>query len=434
MKTYKLTREFPTLTFSNLGGGQLDLFCRKIFFQKLTNLKQGRLEIVESFANNTKTYQFGEESLNDQLTTKIIILNPRAYSRIALGGSIGAGESFRDKDWDTADLKSLTRLIQLFVRNRETLQSMESGIGAIASPIQKFLHRLRDNSVSGSKKNIHAHYDIGNNFFELFLDQTWMYSSAIFKNENSTLEEGSIEKIDRICRKLKLTPQDHVMEIGTGWGGFAVHAAKNYGCRVTTTTISEEQHAYAQKRIKEAGLEDKITLLFQDYRLLEGQFDKLVSIEMIEAVGLNHLDTYFEKCSSLLKPNGVMLLQAITIQDQFYEQAKKSVDFIQTHIFPGSGIPSVGSIASSISRKTDLRIGHLEDFGTHYARTLRFWSENLQKNYTKMIELGYPEELYRLWQFYLSYCEGGFIERSIGCAQIQLLKGEAKAHSLFDIQ
>jgi cyclopropane-fatty-acyl-phospholipid synthase len=434
MKTYKLTREFPTMTFSSLGGNQLDFFCRKIFFQKLNNLKQGKLEIVENFSNTNKSFMFGEDSETDEISTKIIILNPRAYSRIALGGSIGAGESYRDKDWDTTDLKSLTRLIQLFVRNRETLQSMESGIGSIAAPIQKFLHRLRDNSVTGSKKNIHAHYDIGNNFFELFLDHTWMYSSAIFKNDSSTLEEGSIEKIDRICRKLKLGPNDHVMEIGTGWGGFAVHAAKNYGCHVTTTTISEEQYAFAQNRIKAAGLENKITLLFQDYRLLTGKFDKLVSIEMIEAVGLNHLDTYFEKCSSLLKPNGVMLLQAITIQDQFYEQAKKSVDFIQTHIFPGSGIPSVGSIASSISRKTDLRIGHLEDFGTHYARTLRFWSENLQRNYTQMIERGYPEELYRLWQFYLSYCEGGFIERSIGCAQIQLLKGEAKEISIFDIQ
>ncbi|MFZ4712145.1 MAG: class I SAM-dependent methyltransferase [Bacteriovoracaceae bacterium] len=438
MKTYKLTREFPTISVSHIGGYHLDAFCRKVFFEKLALLKVGKIDITEvfneSYNHETKTFSFGQKNAAPELTTHLTILKPSAYSRIALGGSIGSGESFRDKDWDVSSNEELTNLVRIFVQNRETLMALEKGIGSLVAPVQKVLHKFRNNTIAGAKKNIHAHYDIGNDFFGLFLDSSWMYSSAIFKDKNSTLLEGSIEKNDRICRKLKLSAKDHLLEIGTGWGGFAVHAARNYGCKVTTTTISEEQYAFACKRVQEENLGHLIEVLFKDYRLLDGKYDCLVSIEMIEAVGLNHLETYFEKCSSLLKENGVMLLQAISIQDQYYEYARKNVDFIQTHIFPGAGIPSVGSIASAVAKKTDMRVSHLEDFGTHYARTLRFWSDNLKNNYAEMIKLGYPEELYRLWQFYFSYCEGGFLERSIGCMQVQLLKGRAEANSLFDIE
>jgi cyclopropane-fatty-acyl-phospholipid synthase len=259
-----------------------------------------------------------------------------------------------------------------------------------------------------------------------------MYSSAIFPSSHSTLEEAQFEKLDRICRKLSLTPDDHVIEIGTGWGGFAIHAAKHYGCKVTTTTISDRQHELALERVREAGLQDQITILKSDYRLLEGTYDKLVSIEMIEAVGLDFIETYFEKCSSLLKPNGEMLIQAITIQDEYYEHAKNNVDFIQRYIFPGSGIPSLNSMTTALKEKTDLHVVHLEDFGPHYARTLREWSNRLRDQYSNLIRLGYSDELYRMFQFYFSYCEGGFAERAISVMQLKMAKPESRSDSWFE--
>jgi cyclopropane-fatty-acyl-phospholipid synthase len=276
--------------------------------------------------------------------------------------------------------------------------------------------------VNGARKNIEAHYDLGNDFFELFLDSSFLYSSGVFKREDSSLEEAQIEKIDRICRKLKLKPSDHLIEIGTGWGAFALHAAKHYGCRVSTTTISKNQFEMTRARIKEAGLENQIELLYQDYRKLEGRYDKLVSIEMIEAVGLDHLDGFMKKCSDLLKPDGLALIQAITIREESYEEAKKSVDFIQRYIFPGSGICSIGSIQASVAKGTDLSLTHLEDFGTHYARTLHEWAKRLESQHETLLKRGYSEELYRMWQFYFSYCEGGFLERSIGVAQLLYAK------------
>jgi cyclopropane-fatty-acyl-phospholipid synthase len=278
------------------------------------------------------------------------------------------------------------------------------------------------NTLKGSRRNIGAHYDLGNELFELFLDETMMYSCGIFERPESSLKEASEAKLERICRKLQLKASDHVIEIGTGWGGFAIYAAKHFGCRVTTTTISQQQYDYALQRVREAGLEDRITLLFRDYRELEGQFDKLVSIEMIEAVGHEHFDTYFRKCSELLKADGMMLLQSITIADQRYPIAKKSIDFIQRYIFPGGCLPSVAALSDSVARKTDMRIYDLEDIGVHYATTLRIWRERFFARLEEVHRLGYPERFIRMWNYYLSYCEGGFRQQAIGTVQLLLTK------------
>jgi cyclopropane-fatty-acyl-phospholipid synthase len=403
-----------------------DQICRNLLFKKLTKLSEGCIEIVELFRGG-QNFIFGNPKTPAHLRTEVRILNPHAYSRIALGGSIGTGESYAAGEWEC---EQLANLIRVFVRNRSLLMELDSGWGAITAPISKLLHRLRKNSIAGSQKNIHAHYDLGNDFFSLFLGKTWMYSSGVFLSPASSLDDAQTEKIDRICRKLNLSPEDHLVEIGTGWGGFAIHAAKKYGCRVTTTTISREQYEFTKQRITAEGLEDRIELLFRDYRLLEGQYDKLVSIEMIEAVGLDHLNIYFEKCSSLLKPEGQMLIQGITIRDQYYASAKKSVDFIQRYIFPGSGIPSVESISRAVTKNTDLQMSHLEDFGAHYAKTLKLWSDQLKSKRNEVLKLGYPEELYRQWQFYFGYCEGGFLERSIGVMQMLLLKPKAHREPL----
>jgi cyclopropane-fatty-acyl-phospholipid synthase len=412
----KLEKTMPTpqLTWT-------DQFFRSQILKKVGNLRSGRIKIIEVFSGSERGFSLGTDSAPAELTATLRILNPRAYGKIALGGSIGAGESFTAGDWDSPDLVSL---IRIFARNRDLLMQVDSGLGALLAPVQRWFHRLRRNSIEGSEKNIREHYDLGNDFFELFLDQTWMYSSAYFSDPSMTLQQGQVEKIDRICRRLNLKPGDHVVEIGTGWGGFALHAAKNYGCRVTTTTISKEQHRLAVERVREAGLSDQVEVLFKDYRLLEGQYDSLVSIEMIEAVGLEFLETYFETCNRLLKPGGQMVIQAITIKDQNFEHAKKNVDFIQRYIFPGSGIPSIESMIRATSAKTHLQLAHLEDFGLHYARTLNEWSKTLHLNRFQVTERGYAEELYRMWQFYFSYCEGAFLERAIGVSHLHFLKPE----------
>ena len=336
--------------------GYMDKIIRSLFLKKLSSIQHGHLEIIECFNGFEKHHSFGSKASNGDLQGTIKVFNPQFFARVLFGGTIGAGESYIDNDWESPNL---AQLIQLLARNRELQTGLDTGLGWLLAPSRKIYHALNKNSMSGAKKNIHAHYDLGNDFFKLFLDKNWMYSSAIFQNEETSLDEAQFEKVDRICRKLRLKPSDRVIEIGTGWGGFALHAAKNYGCHVTTTTISKQQYNMAVDRINQAGLSDRVTILLQDYRLLEGTFDKLVSIEMIEAVGLNFLDTYFSRCSALLKPQGEFLLQAITIRDQNYEAAKQSVDFIQRYIFPGSGIPSIESILTSTSSHTDLQLAHL---------------------------------------------------------------------------
>ena len=285
-------------------------------------------------------------------------------------------------------------------------------------------HRLNRNSKTGSRRNIAAHYDLSNDFYELFLDETMTYSSGVFNDESATMRDASVEKYDRLCRKLDLSEQDHLLEIGTGWGGFSIHAAKNYGCRITTTTISAEQHRYAKERIQSEGLDGQIELLSKDYRDLNGVYDKLVSIEMIEAVGHQYLPTYFQQCSNLLKPNGLFAFQAITIPDQRYDSYRRSVDFIQKYVFPGGFLPSVGALSLAVGKYTDMHWIHYEDFAEHYATTLKNWREKLFENVAAVRELGMSDSFLRLWEFYLCYCEGGFREKQIGVAQVVLEKPE----------
>jgi cyclopropane-fatty-acyl-phospholipid synthase len=312
--------------------------------------------------------------------------------------------------------------MRLLLRNRGALDAMEGGLARLSAPLRVAAHWLHRNTRAGSRRNISAHYDIGNDFYKLFLDDTMMYSCALFEREGVTLAEAQVAKLDAICRKLELGPQDHVLEIGTGWGGFALHAASRYGCRVTTTTISPSQHAYALERIRAAGLEGRVTLLMQDYRDLGGTYDKLVSIEMIEAVGHQYYGEFFRRCEALLKPGGRMLLQAITIADQHYARARNEVDFIKRYIFPGCCIPSVTALARAMTASSGLRIENLEDIGPHYATTLRRWRENFNANSGRLHVLGVPPSFLRMWEFYLAYCEAGFAERALGDVQMRLEK------------
>jgi len=397
----------------------VERFARRAVLARLAGIKRGRIAIEDG----DERISFGEEISSADLRATIRVLDQRFYSDLALGGSMGAGEAYMAGSWTTDDL---TALVQIMIRNRDVMEGMDGGLARLASPARRLLHYFNRNTRAVSQRKIAAHYDLGNEFFELILDPTLMYSCAIFLRPDSTLEEAAIAKVDRICRKLDLRAHDHLLEIGTGWGGFAIHAAKNYGCRVTTTTISRAQHDYAVKKIAEQGLQDRITVLFKDYRDLSGQFDKAVSIEMIEAVGHQFVDSYFRKCGELLKPDGVMLLQAITIAEQFYESAVRNVDFIKKYIFPGSFIPSVTSLCNSITRASDMRLFHLEDITPNYAETLKSWRMRMFQNIEQVRALGYPEEFIRMWEFYLSYCEGGFRERYIGDVQMLLTKPESR--------
>ncbi len=397
----------------------LDRFAAQAVRTRLGGLEHGTI-ILE---DETDRATFGGRTSRCALSATIRIHDPRFYSEVAFGGSIGAGEAYMQGFWSTDDLTAAMRIL---LQNREVLDGMETGLASLVAPLQRGLHWASRNSRKGSRRNIAAHYDLGNDFFALFLDPTMMYSSAIFERPGMTLEEASVAKLDRICAKLALGPKDHVLEIGTGWGGFALHAARHYGCRVTTTTISREQHDLARTRIDEAGLGGRVTLLGEDYRDLTGQFDKLVSIEMIEAVGHRYYETYFRKCSELLRPEGMMLLQAITIADQRFEAARDSVDFIQRHIFPGSCIPSVTAMATVLTKATDMRIFHLEDIGPHYATTLRHWRDNLFAARDEVRAHGYPDEFIRMWEYYLCYCEAGFDERVISDVQMLLVKPQAR--------
>jgi cyclopropane-fatty-acyl-phospholipid synthase len=302
------------------------------------------------------------------------------------------------------------------------MDTMDYGITRLKGPVHKIMHLFNRNTRSGSRKNISAHYDIGNELFKLFLDDTMMYSSAYYEKADMSLDEAAVAKLDLVCRKLELDSTDHLLEIGTGWGGLAIHAARNYDCKVTTTTISDEQYRLAVEKVRQQGLDHKIKVVKQDYRDLSGQFDKLVSIEMIEAIGHQYMSTYFKKCSSLLKPDGMMLIQAITIRDQFYKSALKDVDFIKKFIFPGGFLPSVTAMSEVISKVSDMKIFHLQDIGPHYARTLSHWRERFFNKLDEIRDLGYSDEFIRLWEYYFCYCEGGFIERDIGTVQMLLAK------------
>jgi cyclopropane-fatty-acyl-phospholipid synthase len=394
--------------------GRINMLLRKAMLDKFACLENAVLTIKDPLGE----FVLGSEGA-DGLSARIEVLDMSFYRQVALGGSIGAAESYMDQYWQANDL---CRVIQIFVRNRDLLNSMESGLAILANQLLKVWHFSNRNSQQGSRKNIAAHYDLGNELFALFLDQHSMYSSATFYHPDLSLEDASTAKLERICQKLHLQPDDHILEIGTGWGGFAIYAAKNYGCHITTTTISKEQYQAAQQRVIDAGVADRVTILMEDYRDLQGRYDKLVSIEMIEAVGHHYLDTYLKQCAALLKPNGLALIQAITIEDSYYYQALKSVDFIKRYIFPGSFIPCVSAIVASAARSTDLRLINLEDQGESYALTLNHWRKRFLAALDQVRAQGYNEEFIRMWEFYLCYCEGGFKEKSISNVQLLLAK------------
>ena len=395
--------------------GMLDSLGRKALFAKLQDLRNGCLVLMEG----SERHRFGKPSAELPDPLIIHVHDAQLYGDVAFGGSVGAGEAYMRGYWSTSQLVDVVRL---FVLNMETLEGLEGGLARFTSPVRKAIHTLRRNTRDGSRRNIAAHYDLGNEFFRLFLDETLMYSAATFEHTGQSLYDAQLARLDTICRKLELKPTDHLLEIGTGWGGLALHAARHFGCRVTTTTISREQWQLARERVREAGLEDRIEVLCEDYRDLNGTYDKLVSIEMIEAIGHQYYDTYFERCARLLKPEGAMLLQSITIADQRYERARRSVDFIQRYIFPGSCIPSVAALTASIARAGDLRLFHLQDIGPHYATTLAHWRHNFRANLPKIRALGYDETFIRMWEYYFCYCEGGFAERVLGDVQMLLVK------------
>jgi len=397
----------------------IDRLARRLVRSRLAALQAGEVILIEGEHEET----FGRISTAFPICAVIRVHSPSFYSDIAFGGSVGAGESYINGSWECQELDGLVRIL---LRNRGVLDNLDTGAAQLTSPIRRLFHWMNRNTKRGSRRNIAAHYDLGNDFYELWLDKQMMYSAACYPTPEATLEEASVAKLDLICQKLHLSDADRVVEIGTGWGGFAIHAAKNYGCHVTTTTISAQQHEYARARIEAEGLTDRITLLKQDYRDLGGQFDKLVSIEMIEAVGHEYLDTFFAKCDSLLKPDGEMLLQAITIADQRYDQARKTVDFIKRFIFPGGFLPSVTAMTGSMTRVSEFRVIDLQDIGLHYARTLKDWRRRFFEKLDDVRSQGFSEDFIRMWEFYLCYCEGAFHERAIGNVHLHAIGPKAR--------
>ncbi|WP_239480660.1 SAM-dependent methyltransferase [Parashewanella hymeniacidonis] len=395
--------------------------CRKLMFKILEQLQDGRLDVHEATGENRC---FGHCALNEDgpiesLAAKIEIRDMSCYRDFIFKGAIGAAEAYIDGKWSSPDL---TQVIRVFARAQKLADNIEAQKGIVAHFKDKLFHLFNSNSIKQAKNNIISHYDLGNELYKNFLDERMQYSSAIFENNEMNLEDAQCNKLDIICKKLGLTPADHLLEIGTGWGGLAVYAAKNYGCRVTTTTISEAQYQYAKQRVEEEGLELQITLLKEDYRNLSGQFDKLVSIEMIEAVGYRYLTSFFKKCNECLLPGGKMLLQSITIADQRFDYYRNNVDFIQKHIFPGGFLPSITEIANRTQKDTNLIIHDIEDIGLHYALTLTHWRQRFLFALQRIKPLGYDERFKRLWTYYFCYCEGAFLERSISTVQIEFRK------------
>ena len=383
--------------------------AKNILFKLLTKMEDGYLTIQEK----DQSYHFGQAG--SSLAAHVVVHDTSVYAKMLTGGTIAAGECYFNGLWDSPDV---TAVVRVMVRNSEMMDTLDHRFSALSQIGQRLMHLGNRNSRTGSKKNIVAHYDLGNEFYKLFLDPTMMYSSAVFKSPESTLHEAQLQKLDDICQRLQLKEGEKVVEIGTGWGGFALYAARYYGVHVTTTTISEEQHAYTAAEIEKQGLQGQITLLKEDYRNLEGKYDKLVSIEMIEAVGHSFLPTFFKTCNKLLKPNGKMLIQAITIADQRYDRYRKQSDFIQRYIFPGGFLPSVEVMNKQIAKNTDMKVVGLTDIGLDYAETLKHWSERLKAMRSKLNALSLDQQFYRMWQFYFHYCEGGFRERLISTVHL----------------
>ncbi|OMQ25713.1 SAM-dependent methyltransferase [Serratia oryzae] len=384
--------------------------ARRIIFTLLQQLQGGGLLLREPGIGET---QFGDA--NAPLQAEVEVYDLRVYRRLLLGGSIAAGESYIDGDWSSPNL---TGLLQLLASNMRLVDKLEARLSWLTAPWHGLVHLLRRNSQRQARRNIAAHYDLGNDFYQQFLDREMLYSSALYHESEMTLEQAQQAKMRRLCEQLDLQPEDHLLEIGTGWGALAEFAAREYGCRVTTTTISQEQYDYACQRIEQAGLGDRVTLLFEDYRQLSGQYDKLVSVEMIEAVGKRFLPLFVKRCQQLLKPKGKMVLQAITITDQRYQQYSRSVDFIQRYVFPGGFLPSVTALCETLTRHSDLVMCDLFDIGRDYARTLQEWRQRFEHHWPSLHSQGFDERFQRLWRFYLCYCEAGFLARTISTVQL----------------
>jgi cyclopropane-fatty-acyl-phospholipid synthase len=388
-----------------------DRVARAIAERFLRRISTGQLVVHEN--GTERTYGEGPP------VATVYVRSPEVWRKL-LRGSRGFAESYFEGMWDSPDV---TAVVRLAARNVEGLDRLRRRLAPLRRPFQQITAIFaRTQTRRRARRSIAAHYDLGNDLFELMLDPTMMYSCAIFERPGMSLEEASIAKLERVCERLRLGPDDHVVEIGTGWGGFAVHAAATRGCRVTTTTISREQHDWAVESVRRAGLEQLVTVLLEDYRDLTGTYDKLVSLEMIEAVGWRHFGTFFRRCSELLAPDGLMLLQAITIDDRAYEVEKAGASFINTYVFPDGCLPSIEVMTRNVARRTDMQPVALEDLTPHYAETLRRWRENFMANADRAEELGYDRRFQRLWSLYLSWCEAGFAERRIGDVLMVLAK------------
>jgi cyclopropane-fatty-acyl-phospholipid synthase len=405
-----------SIAISRHSGIQENL-AQALLEKRLRKMPRGILVIEDGSGSKS----FGSEAAPTDIRATIVIHEASAYRDIAFGGSIGAAEAYMLGRWSSPDLVNLVRLMSI---NIDFLNSMDDSKPVFYRWFDKACHWLNRNTAKKSRENISAHYDLSNEFFSLFLDREMMYSSAMFPRTEVDLEEAAVYKLDVICRKLDLQANDHLLEIGSGWGGMAIHAARNYGCRVTTTTISREQYEAACRRVVEAGLEDRITVIFKDYRDLDGSYDKLVSIEMIEAVGHEFYKQYFGACASLLKPGGLMLIQAITVPDQRYRYVRNSVDFIQRYIFPGGSLPGHEIIMSSIRKHTDLQMVGMQEMGEDYARTLQVWRQRFLSRLDDVRALGFDDVFIRMWDYYLCYCQGAFEERVIGTSQFLFAKPE----------
>ncbi|WP_434353687.1 cyclopropane-fatty-acyl-phospholipid synthase family protein [Psychrobacter sp. HD31] len=439
----QLPTDRHTSTAQSLIGGKLssvlspvkkgvDLTSKRLVFKGLSYLQFGSITLIENYGKKPKTHLFGEGNLNDSQSKKngeiagshplhvtLTVHNPNFYRQLITGGDIALADSYIDGEWEADDL---TALIRLAARNINVMKQLQSKLSLLTKSVEFKKHKARSNTVSKAKSNILAHYDLGNDMYQTFLDKTMMYSSAIYPTPNTPLPEAQQTKLKTLCDMLELTPDDHLLEIGTGWGGLAIFAVQNYGCQVTTTTISDAQYDEAKQRVEQAGLTDKITLLKEDYRKLTGQYDKLISIEMVEAVGHEYLPTFFAKCNALLKPKGIMAMQAITFNDQGYEDYLNSVDFIQSHIFPGGCLLSNQEIINQFTEQTDMVVKSLIDYGYDYAYTLRDWRHAFMNRLDDIRAMGYDDKFIRLWQFYFAYSEGGFLERTIGVVQVKAIK------------
>ncbi|MFN0052312.1 MAG: class I SAM-dependent methyltransferase [Planctomycetales bacterium] len=400
--------------------GFFDRWARRLVTERLAGLQRGEVVLHETGGRTA----LGE---SDELRVTLQVHRPRFFRSAVLGGTLSVAASYLRGDWDCDDL---TKLFRIFARNRASSDRLDRGLARLTSLWHRGYHWWHANSRRGSRANIAAHYDLGNDFYRLWLDETLAYSSGIFPSPEASLQAASVEKFDRVCRKLDLRSSDRLLEIGTGWGGFALHAARHYGCQVTTTTISRNQFDVAQQRIDAAGLAERVRLWQRDYRDLAGQYDKLASIEMIEAVGHRYLAQYFQQCGRLLTPDGSLVLQAIVMPEQGYEQYLHSVDFIPRYVFPGGCLPSLGAMLSAAGRASDLRLVHVEDFAPHYAETLRRWRRNFHARLDDVRQLGHTEEFIRLWNYYLCYCEAAFDERCVGVVQVQFDKPECRRDPL----